>query len=204
MSTRIPPEFVVRLITRDKNGNVTGHQEFISYQGLLALAHEQGLKGIETTLIQVPTAGNGHMAVVRAAAQGTTGTFTGLGDASPDNVTARVARHLLRVAETRAKARALRDLTNVAMVALEEVGELDEDREPPPRAASDREGDGPATDQQRRELVTKAATLGLDRARLNHALMQRHGTDLANISRGLARRVAAQLSREAAGRRAAE
>jgi hypothetical protein len=202
--TRIPPEFVVRVTTRDKNGNPIGQQELITYQGLLALAHEQGLKGIETTLIQAPNAANGQMAIVRAAAQGTTGTFTGIGDASPANVTARVARHVLRVAETRAKARALRDLTNVAMVALEEVGELDEEQEPPPRAASDRGGDGPATDQQRRELVTKAATLGLDRVRLDQALMQRHGTDLAHISRGLARRVTAQLSREAAGRRAAE
>jgi hypothetical protein len=54
------------------------------------------------------------------------GTFTGIGDASPSNVTRMIAPHLIRMAETRSKARALRDAVNVGVTALEELGDLDE------------------------------------------------------------------------------
>lgn len=138
---------------------------------------------------------------MRAAAHGPGGTFTGLGDASPTNVSARVARHLVRVAETRAKARALRDLTNVAMVALDEVADFDEPARSPRHP---RDGDVPATPPQRRELVAKAAALGMDRGALELALRQRHGTDLASITGSLARHVTGQMARETLARRAAE
>jgi hypothetical protein len=54
------------------------------------------------------------------------GTFTGIGDANPSNVTRMMAPHLLRMAETRAKARALRDAVNVGVTALEELADADE------------------------------------------------------------------------------
>jgi hypothetical protein len=50
--------------------------------------------------------------------------FAGIGDANPGNVNRRIAPHLIRMAETRAKARALKDSVNVGIVALEELGEL--------------------------------------------------------------------------------
>lgn len=63
------------------------------------------------------------------------GRFGGLGDANPGNVNRRVAAHLIRMAETRAKARALRDAVNIGVVALEELGGEDEDA---PRARPSR------------------------------------------------------------------
>lgn len=41
------------------------------------------------------------------------GRFTGIGDASPQNVSRGILPHAIRMAETRAKARAMRDATNV-------------------------------------------------------------------------------------------
>ena len=40
-------------------------------------------------------------------------TFSGIGDANPANTSRAIAVHSIRMAETRAKARALRDLLNV-------------------------------------------------------------------------------------------
>ena len=54
-------------------------RSFVLYAGLLDLAHERGLKGITTTLVQVPSELNGMSAIVHATVETETGTFTGLG-----------------------------------------------------------------------------------------------------------------------------
>ena len=98
-------------------------RSFVLYAGLLDEAHERGLKGITTELVQAPTDANGQTAVCRATVVTERGTFTGLGDACPTNVSRQMLPHLLRLAETRAKARALRDAVNVGVAAVEELGE---------------------------------------------------------------------------------
>lgn len=130
LTTRIP--------IKDRNGHVIGEKEVATYAGLLARAHEEGLKCVRTELVQAPEPNNGGVAIVLATVETTRGTFTGIGDANPDNVNARIAPHLLRMAETRAKARALRDAVNIGMVALEELGgdeEIEEARPGNSRAA---------------------------------------------------------------------
>jgi len=52
--------------------------------------------------------------------------FSDIGDANPQNCNSKVARHLIRMASTRAKARAFRDMDNIGMTALEELGDLNE------------------------------------------------------------------------------
>src|SRR5689334_4976922 len=94
---------------------------FVLYAGLLDLAHAEGLKEITTELKQIPGPENGHVAIVFATVQTGKGLFTGLGDASPENVTRLMTTCLIRLAETRAKARALRDAVNVGVTALEEL-----------------------------------------------------------------------------------
>jgi len=98
-------------------------KSFVLYAGLLEEAHAQGLKRIETELLQIPTPENGHVAICKATVQTEKGIFTGLGDASPENVSKLMSLHLIRMAETRAKARALRDAVNVGVAALEELAE---------------------------------------------------------------------------------
>ena len=97
-------------------------KRFVLYAGLLEEAHSRGLRSIETELLQVPAAENGDVAIVRAVVRMEDGKFAGIGDASPQNVGRMIAPHLIRMAETRAKARALRDAINVGVTAFEELG----------------------------------------------------------------------------------
>jgi hypothetical protein len=101
-------------------------RSFVLYAGLLDLAHSQGLRAIRTRLVQVPSEENGQMAIASAEVETDRGTFSGLGDASPANVSRAMLTCTIRLAETRAKARALRDAVNVGVVAFEELGEADE------------------------------------------------------------------------------
>jgi hypothetical protein len=91
-------------------------KDFITYDGLLDMAHQMGLVSIETELVDKDPY------IFRAVAKTEGQTFTGYGDADNNNVNSMIAKHKIRMAETRAKARALRDLTNVGMCSVEEMG----------------------------------------------------------------------------------
>lgn len=99
-------------------------KDFILYGGLLDLAKKRGLKRIHTEIVQLPTKDNGNYAVVKAQIETEDGIYEEVGDAAPDSVNRAIAPHLLRMAATRAKARAMRDAVGVEMVALEELGEI--------------------------------------------------------------------------------
>ena len=100
-----------------------GGRRFVLYAGLLEEAHARGLRSIETELLQVPGTENGEVAIARALVRTEEGKFSGIGDASPGNVSRAIVPHLIRMAETRAKARALRDAINVGVTAFEELGD---------------------------------------------------------------------------------
>src|SRR5215210_1656076 len=129
-------------------------KQYVLFAGLLDEAHNRGLRGIDTELVQVPTPDNGNVAVVKATVEmegpdeGQGRTFSGIGDASPENVGRNIVPHIIRMAETRAKARALRDAVNVGATALEELSDGDEAPPPtgypPPRGLRSAGRDQPA------------------------------------------------------------
>ena len=109
---------------------------FIKYEGLLAIAEKKGLMSIETEMINVDidkkfaqfkctaTAmlldkdGNpklNHLGNIILRK------FVGYGDGSPENINRGVISSFLRVCETRAKARTLRDLCGIGMCSVEEL-----------------------------------------------------------------------------------
>jgi len=101
-------------------------KSFVVFAGLLNEAHIQGLHSIETDLLQIPAEDNGNVAIVKARATmfgdaDPPKFFDAIGDASPGNVGPMVKNAIIRMAETRAIARALRFATNIAATALEEI-----------------------------------------------------------------------------------
>ena len=152
LTTRIP--------IKDRNGRVVDEKEVATFAGLLARAHEEGLHRIDTHLVQSPSEENGHLAIVHAIVETEKGTFTGIGDASPANVNRRIAPHIIRMAETRAKARALRDAVNIGLVAMEELGEdLVVDEQPEPsnvRSFRPRRSRNQGRDQSRDDCMSDA------------------------------------------------
>ena len=102
-------------------------RDFVLYSGLLDLAHQKHLISMDVELLQYPTKENEHTAVCKAIAKtATMGPFIDVGDANLTNCNAKVAKHIIRMASTRAKARCLRDLTNIGMTCFEELGDFNE------------------------------------------------------------------------------
>lgn len=115
---RVPKEFIK---------NLQG-KEFVLMGGLLELAHQDGLSFTHTEILQFPSQDNGNTTIVRAVVRTGKGEFSGIGDASPASVPNKsIAVHSIRMAETRAVARALRVATNVSMTAFEELGEMSDE-----------------------------------------------------------------------------
>lgn len=175
-------QFIRTIEIKDRSGRVVGTKEVVTYQGLLSKAHDEGLKAIRTQLLQIPAEENTRTAIAKAIVETEKGAFEGLGDASPENVTSFLTPHLIRMAETRAKARALRDAVNIGVVSFEELdGEELPEREPglgsgapaashangtQPRKrgrglAAPREGFAAMTESQRRFLFRLLASQGL-------------------------------------------
>ena len=93
-SQNIPERFLVTLHGK----------QFVTYVGLLAMAHERGLTHLSAHFISVTAS----LALAEAIATFADGrTFQDGADATPENVNGKIRPHFPRMALTRAKARAL-------------------------------------------------------------------------------------------------
>jgi len=106
----VPPQHVVHIQGKP----------FAKFAGLLQMAHERGL----VSLTAAWTYNDGELSLAHAVATFQDGrSFEESGDATPENVTRKVAPHFRRVALTRVKARVLRDALGVDLVAVEELSD---------------------------------------------------------------------------------
>ena len=94
-------------------------KNYVLFAGLLHLAHLNGLESIETDSVVINPDKN--TAVFIATVKGTRGTYNGHGDASPQNVSKMMVPSYIRMAETRAVARALRFYLGIGMTCREEL-----------------------------------------------------------------------------------
>src|SRR5687768_9399691 len=95
--------------------------DYILYEGLLAEAHRQGLKSILTHLLQPPSSTNGGLAVCAAVVETSRGRFYGLGEARAHEAVRHDGRGQVGLAESRAKARALRDAVGAVQTPIEDL-----------------------------------------------------------------------------------
>jgi len=106
--------------------NIKG-KDFVLYAGVLDLATQMGLLKLGVELLQFPTKENGKEAICRAVAESKTGeVFCDIGDANPKNCNELIVKHLIRMASTRAKGRALRDMCNIGIACIEEIADFDD------------------------------------------------------------------------------
>lgn len=130
-------------------------KDFVVYSGLLDLAHQIGIQSIQVEVVQYPAKENGNEAICRAITHSKDDQlFEDFGDANPKNTNTLVVNHLLRVASTRAKARTLRDMTNIGMTCLEELGD-DEDIDPAATAAKNRTSQAKKDTKNKQQATAK-------------------------------------------------
>lgn len=120
----LKPEFKHKFVK-----NLQG-KEFVLYNGLISLGKEKGIKSLTSRILQYPSAENNNTIIVESTLVGFEEingemqevTYTGIGDANTGNCNKMVGQHFIRMADTRAKGRALRDYLGIDMVMSEELG----------------------------------------------------------------------------------
>lgn len=118
-----------------------GGTEAIKVDGLIALAHEKGIKSMITDIKQYPSQENQWTCIAETTVVGydwnpTTDrveevTFKDFADANPNNCTSMTKTSYIRMASTRSVGRALRKYTNIDMVCSDEIANTVDNFEPP-------------------------------------------------------------------------
>ena len=105
-------------------------KDYLTHPALLSIAAENGLKSLRTHIHSWDP--ETRQAVVVCTAEGERGTYTGIGDACPDNVGRQLAGATLRMSETRAINRALRCYLHTGLCTLEELPDIRGEAQPEP------------------------------------------------------------------------
>jgi hypothetical protein len=140
---------------------------YVKYAGLLEAAHRSGLRDLQVKLIQSPTRDNGYTAVCEATAviktRNREKVYIEIGDANPASIgDPRLSVHAIRIAATRAKARALRDALRISICSVEELALGGPQPEvSKARTSSETQSQDKATEAQLRVLRIQANKLGL-------------------------------------------
>lgn len=117
-----------------------GGTEAIKVDGLIALAHEKGIKSMKTSVIQYPSQENQWTCIATTTVIGYDWnpvtkkveevTYEDFADANPNNCTSMTKSSYIRMASTRSVGRALRKYTNIDMVCSDEIANTVDNYEP--------------------------------------------------------------------------
>ena len=94
-------------------------RQYVTYKGLLWVAHRHGLESINVELVSYDA--DARAAICRATVKGARGIYSDIGDASPANTNKMIANATIRMSSTRAQARALRAYLGVGITSFEEL-----------------------------------------------------------------------------------
>lgn len=158
----LKPEFEKRFIMTNfqKSG-----KDYIVYNGLVILAKAKGIKSLTNKIVQLPSPANDNTTIVESTLVGwdkspdgtlVEVTYTGIGDANLGNCNKLVGKHAIRMAETRAKGRAMRDYVGIDAVMFEEIGDNPYQENDPNKLK--------ITKQQVEYIVALKESLGFDKA----------------------------------------
>lgn len=99
--------------------NIKG-KDFVTYAGLLKMAHEKGLQNFE--ILEQFVSPDMKIAWVKVRAHFEDEVFfDGIGSSTPENTGEMTQFHPIEMSHTRAKGRALRDFLNIGTAMLEEL-----------------------------------------------------------------------------------
>ena len=169
---------------------------YVRYAGLLEAAHRAGLKDLQVKLIQSPSRDNGYTAVCEATAviktRSREKTYIEIGDANPASIgDSRLTVHAIRIAATRAKARALRDALRISICSVEELALGGPQPEVSnARTSAETQSQDKATEAQLRVLRIQADKLGLpqeDYARFKIMTKREASDAISEFNRQLSR-----------------
>ncbi len=181
-----------------------GDKDFVIFEGLLDVAHQEGLCLVDTEVKQFPDDGNDHTAVVRAVVKTDKGTFSGTGDANSKNVNSMIAPHIIRMAETRAVARALRFACNIGITSLEELGDIHEgdNQHIPNRKRSEERKDtnNRVTENQKRAIVKMIRQMGVSEEQVEPLIKEKYGAALGDLSYDQCGSIIKKLTKEVNGK----
>lgn len=145
-------------------------QDYSTFAELITEAHKRGLKGMTNNLLEhVFEDGKPVYAVVEATATFENGVYQGIGDATRENTNRGISPHLIRMASTRAMARALRVALGVGKTAIEELGGSES-----PEQSSTPQGGGGGEEPERTEggATVRAAGFLRDLAHKNYGSVE--------------------------------
>jgi len=160
----VPDEYIITIGERKPT-------PYIRYPGLIRLGHKTAelFKGKLTCtkhkIVEMPSGENNNrctivvwLSVVDKEGK-VISSFPGIGDADSNSVTSMIKPHIIRMAETRANARALRLLTDVGMTAIEELDSFDSAvSEPPSRPRPRKEPEAELTGRDKLEAELKGVS----------------------------------------------
>jgi hypothetical protein len=137
-------------------------KEYTTHQGLLYVAHQQGITSIITELVSWDP--DRRQAVFKSTATGERGTFTDYGDADPTNVGKMIANACIRMASTRSVSRCLRLYLGIGMTAYDELPGKEQETPaiPAPKPVVEPEPLPEWTDKERKAFHARRAEPEID------------------------------------------